>query len=279
MSRFSRRHNAGPAPVITLVTDYGSSDIYAGVLHGVIAQICPAATVMDLSHRVPAGDLLGGALALADALPYTPVGGHGAVVAPGVGSRRRALALRCLDGRVLVGPDNGLLGPAAALSGGVVEAVEISHSPWRLEPVSATFHGRDVFAPVAASLAAGKPLVAAGDPVEVRELIDLELPAVAISDSRLTTTVTSVDTYGNLLLNAQPADLQSAGVRPGAVVRVEGAAARRRYARYGRTFSDVGAGRLVLYAASSGRLALASNGASAADTLWVGPGDHVSMAA
>jgi S-adenosylmethionine hydrolase len=258
------------------VTDYGTSDIYAGVLHGVIARICPEALVIDLTHRIPAGDLLGGAMALADALPFTPVGVHVAVVDPGVGSNRRALALRCWDGRVLVGPDNGLLGPAAARCGGVVEAVEITHSPWRLDPLSATFHGRDVFAPVAASLAVGKPFVAAGDPLEVRELIDLPLPAVEIYERELVATVTSVDTYGNLLLLAQEADARSAGLRPGAVVQVESAAGRRkRYARYGHTFSDVGAGRLVLYAASSGRLALAVNGASAADTLWVGPGDPV----
>jgi S-adenosylmethionine hydrolase len=276
VSRWSRRKDEEPAPVITLVTDYGTSDIYAGVLHGVIARICPEAMVIDLNHRVPAGDLLAGALALADALPFTPVGVHVAVVDPGVGSNRRALALRCWDGRVLVGPDNGLLGPAAALCGGVVEAVEITHSPWRLDPLSATFHGRDVFAPVAASLAAGKPFVAAGDPLEIRELIDLALPAAEIYDRELVVTVTSIDTYGNLLLLARETDAQAAGFRPGAPVHVASAGGRRKlYARYGHTFSDVGAGRLVLYAASSGRLALAVNGASAADTLWVGPGDSL----
>src|SRR5689334_25253074 len=163
------------APVITFLSDYGLDDDFVGVCHGVIARIAPEARVIDLSHGVPRHDVRSGALLLRDALPFAPAGVHLAVVDPDVGARRRAVALRCdHEDRVLVGPDNGLLVPAAERFGGVVEAVEISHSPWRLEPVSATFHGRDVFAPVAARLAGGAPLASAGEPLEPSEPVALE---------------------------------------------------------------------------------------------------------
>src|SRR5580765_4897022 len=121
---------------ITFLSDYGLVDEFVGVVHGVIAGICPEAVVVDLSHGVPRHDVQAGALMLARALPYMPVGVHLAVVDPEVGARRRAIALRtALDDRLLVGPDNGLLLPAADRFGWVTEAVEISTSPWRLEPV------------------------------------------------------------------------------------------------------------------------------------------------
>ena len=125
--------------------------------------------MIDLSHGVPRQDVEAGARMLARSLPFAPAGVHLAVVDPEVGARRRAVALLTAeDDRLLVGPDNGLLLPAAERFGGVAEAVEISASPWRLEPVSATFHGRDVFAPVAARLAAGEPLGEAGAPRRAR---------------------------------------------------------------------------------------------------------------
>jgi S-adenosylmethionine hydrolase len=276
MPRWSSRSAEEPSPVITLLSDYGSSGVYVGVLHAVIARICPDARIIDVTHRIEAGDLLGGALALADALQFVPVGVHLAVVDPGVGSDRHALALRCRDGRILVGPDNGLLGLAAELAGGVVEVVEISDSPRILDPVSATFHGRDIFAPVAAALAAGKPLVAAGDPLDATQLIELELPMPQLDGSTLIATVTTVDGFGNLALMALASDAAAAGREPGSIVSVHGAE-RTLYARYGRTFSDVGAGRLLLFEDSNGRLALAINGGSAAETLGTWPGDKVRL--
>ena len=158
--------------VITFLSDYGLSDDFVGVCHGVIAGICPEARVIDLTHGVPRGDIRAGALVLRGALPYVPVGVHLAVVDPGVGGDRRAVALRLADGRVLVGPDNGLL----SLVGPVVEAVDIGASPFSLQPVSATFHGRDVFAPVAAWLAGGAGLAEAGAPVDPAGLVAMSLP-------------------------------------------------------------------------------------------------------
>src|SRR3954449_13015018 len=151
---------------VTFLSDYGLADEFVGVCHAVIARIAPEARVIDLSHGIPRHDVRSGALVLARALPYAPPGVHLAVVDPEVGARRRAVALLTAEEeRLLVGPDNGLLMPAAERFGGVLEAVEISTSPWRLEPVSATFHGRDLFAPVAARLAGGEALAAAGTPL------------------------------------------------------------------------------------------------------------------
>src|ERR687893_2108282 len=161
-----------PMRPLTFLSDYGTDDEFVGVVHAVIARLAPAAPVIDLTHGIPRHGVLQGALTLARTLPYAPPGVHLAVVDPEVGARRRAVALRTADeDRLLVGPDNGLLLPAAQRFGGIAEVVEISGSPWRLEPVSATFHGRDLFAPVAARLAAGAPLPDARPPLEPVELV------------------------------------------------------------------------------------------------------------
>ncbi|HET9073103.1 MAG TPA: SAM-dependent chlorinase/fluorinase [Solirubrobacteraceae bacterium] len=277
----SRTRRAEPTPpVLSLLSDFGPGSLYVGLLHAVIAGISPAARVIDLSHEVPPEDVLGGALSLADAIPYLPVGVHLAVVDPGVGSSRRALALRCGDGRILVGPDNGLLSLAAAAAGGVQTAVDIADSPLAAESVAATFHGRDIFAPVAAHLAAGANLLGAGDLVDPATLVELDLPAARVGTDALEVSVTAVDAFGNLALLATPAQARAAGLvedgpvgievvsrdpdEPLDALRISGGLRRRRYGRWGRTFSDVAEGRLLLHEDSTGRLALAVNGASAA---------------
>src|SRR3954454_6044204 len=191
------------ARTITFLSDYGLGDEFVGVVHGVIAGICPQGRVIALGHGVPRQDVQAGALTLERALPYMPAGVHLAVVDPEVGARRRAVALRTAEeDRLLVGPDNGLLIPAAERFGGVLEAIEISASPWRLEPVSATFHGRDLFAPVAARLATGSELAEAGAPVEPGELVRIELPRAAIEAGALEALVTGTDGFGNVTLGA-----------------------------------------------------------------------------
>src|SRR4051794_2546345 len=163
--------------ILTLLTDYGQTDEFVGVCHAVARGILPAGVpIVDLTHGVPRHDVRHGALTLRNALPYVPVGVHVAVVDPQVGTERRGLAVRCDDGRMLVGPDNGLLSLAWDAAGGAVEAIDVSRSQHRLEPVSATFHGRDVFVPVAATLAAGAELLDAGEPIAIEELELLELP-------------------------------------------------------------------------------------------------------
>ena len=209
---------------ITFLSDYGLADEFVGVVHAVIAHECPTARVIDLSHGVPRQSVLAGALMLARALPYAPPGVHLAVVDPEVGARRRAVALRtALDDRLLVGPDNGLLLLAADRFGWVTEAVEISHSPWRLEPVSATFHGRDLFAPVAARLAAGEALADAGTPLDPDELVRIELPKPRKGkQGRLTAHVMVIDGFGNVQLDARPGDLADRAHRPSGGDRREG---------------------------------------------------------
>jgi S-adenosyl-L-methionine hydrolase (adenosine-forming) len=259
---------------ITFLSDYGLRDEFVGVVHAVIAHECRDARVIDLSHGVPRQSVLAGALMLARALPYAAPGVHLAVVDPDVGARRRAVALRTAEqDRLLVGPDNGLLIPAAERFGGVVEAVEISLSTWRLEPVSATFHGRDLFAPVAARLAGGEALADAGTPLDPAELVSLELSRPREEDGALIAHVMVVDGYGNVQLDAAPEDL---GGRLGRKVEVGDGHA----ARYLRTFADAEAGELLLYEDAAGMLALGVNGGEAAAELGaIGPGDEVRLVA
>jgi S-adenosylmethionine hydrolase len=262
---------------ITFLSDYGLADEFVGVVHGVIARVCPDARVIDLAHGVPRQDVRAGSLTLARALPYVPAGVHLAVVDPEVGARRRAVALRTAEeDRLLVGPDNGLLIPAAERFGGVAEAVEISASPWRLEPVSATFHGRDVFAPVAAMLACGEPLAEAGAPVEVGELVVPETSRPRRETGALVAHVVATDTYGNVMLDATHADVLESGLRLGDLVLVR-AGARRVRGVVARTFADVERGTLLLYEDAGGALALAVNGGDAGALLGLHASDEVRL--
>ncbi len=190
--------------IVTFLSDYGAGDVYAGIVTGVIARLCPEARVLDLGHGVPPQDVRTGSRRLARALPHTPAGVHLAVVDPGVGGSRRALALRTVEeDRLLVGPDNGLLVPAAECFGGVAEAVDVGASPWCLQPVSATFHGRDVFGPVAAHLAAGEPLAAAGEPIDPATLVRLPELRPRREGERRIVHVVEVDGFGNVITDGE----------------------------------------------------------------------------
>jgi S-adenosyl-L-methionine hydrolase (adenosine-forming) len=264
------------APVVTFLSDYGLDDDFVGICHGVIATICPQARVIDLTHGVCRHDIRQGAIILAAALEYLPVGVHLAVVDPGVGSDRRAVAVRLADRRVLVGPDNGLLSPACAEGGGIVEGVDISASPFRREPVSATFHGRDIFAPVAAVLAAGEPLDAVGEPVDPAGMVALELSQPRCEDGRLVAHVRYIDRYGNVTLDAGPDDLAATGLGPDEAAELE-LPAGRHPVRYGRTFADVGRGQLLLYEDAQRLLALAVSHGSAAGELGLAIDDELTI--
>ena len=263
---------------VTFLSDYGTADEFVGVVHAVIARAAPDARVIDLAHGIPRHNVLWGALTLARALPYAPPGVHLAVVDPEVGARRRAVALRTAEeDRLLVGPDNGLLLPAAERFGGIAEAVDISASPWRLEPLAATFHGRDLFAPVAARLAAGEPLADAGPPLEPVELVPLELPRPRRDGRALVATVVGVDVFGNVSLLADHADLAAAGLRLARPVDVSAGEARLA-ATYARTFADVGPGDALVYEDAARLAAVAVNTGDAAGALGVRPGDEVRIA-
>ena len=262
-------------PLITFLSDYGHRDEFVGICHGVIARRCPQARVIDITHAIPRHDVRAGALVLADALFYMPAGVHLAVVDPEVGAggrhERRAVALRAVEAEhLLVGPDNGLLMVAAERLGGAVEAVEITRSRERLEPLSATFHGRDIFAPVAAALAAGELLPAVGEPLAVDELERIALPVARVADGALRAHVLRVDQFGNLTLDASAAQIAEAGVRLGASITVE-VGGRAFAARYARTFADVAPAQLLLYIDATRTAALAVNRGSAAEHLAVQP--------
>src|SRR5712692_1183435 len=141
--------------VITFLSDFGLQDDFVGTCHGVIKRIAPEVEIIDITHGISPQAVLQGALTLANTLPFMPAGVHLAVVDPGVGGSRRALVLRDAQGRVYVGPDNGLLIPAAEKLGGIAEAHELANPEYALESVSRTFHGRDLFSPAAAHLAPG----------------------------------------------------------------------------------------------------------------------------
>jgi S-adenosylmethionine hydrolase len=260
---------------ITFLSDYGYDDEFAGVCRAVIAGIAPEATVIDLTHGLPRHAIPQGATTLANALPYAPPGVHLAVVDPGVGSPRRALAVRVAsDDRVLVGPDNGLLWPAIERLGGTVEAVDVSLSAFRLEPISATFHGRDVFAPVAARLALGATLAEAGEGIAESSLTTLEASEPSIGAGRVAAHVVSVDRFGNAVLDLADRHLSATGLRMGNKVSVE-VAGQSQDAAFTLTFADVEPAELILYVDSYRSLALAVNRASAAEQLGLGPGDEV----
>jgi S-adenosyl-L-methionine hydrolase (adenosine-forming) len=248
---------------VTFLSDYGEQDEFVGVCHGVLAGLAPTVRVIDVTHGIARHDVRSGALVLRNALPYMPAGVHLAVVDPQVGGARRAIAVACADkDRTLVGPDNGLLMPAAERFGGVVEAVDVSRSPWRLEPVSATFHGRDIFAPVAAALARGEPLAAAGEPCAVDELVALELPTAERRPGGLAAHVLMADRFGNVILDGGHDDLTAVGLRLGDEVEVV-VGGRVHRGRFATTFADVADGELLLYEDAQRQLALAVNRGSA----------------
>jgi S-adenosylmethionine hydrolase len=262
---------------ITFLSDYGYEDEFAGVCRAVIARVAPEARLIDLTHGVPRHDVRRGALALADALPYAPAGVHLAVVDPGVGTERRAVAIRvATEDRVLVGPDNGLLWPAVQALGGPLEVVDLDRSPFRLEPVSATFHGRDLFAPAAAALALGTALAEVGHVVETGSLVRLDLPPPRSEPDRLAVEVLHFDRFGNATLSAGARDLAGGTLRPGHALSVE-VGRRSLGATFARTFADVGEGEVLVFEDSSGRLALAVNRGSAAEMLEVAPGDELAI--
>jgi S-adenosylmethionine hydrolase len=262
------------SPVITFLSDYGLLDEFVGVCHGVIARRCPSARVIDLTHSLPRHDVRAGAIVLRSALPYLPAGVHLAIVDPGVSAvgrhARRAVAMRTVEhDHLLVGPDNGLLMPAAERLAGVAEAVDIGESPERLQPVSRTFHGRDIFSPVAAALAAGAPLSEVGEPLAVEQLRRFGLPTAQLNEGSLTVHVLRGDTFGNLILDATEEHLLSLGVAPGDTLMINHAGAVRT-ARYAATFAEVTPGELLIYEDATRMVALAVNRGSAAQLLGAG---------
>ncbi len=227
------------APVITFLSDYGLEDDFVGVCHGVIAMICPAARVIDLTHGIARHYVRAGALILGEALPYLPAGVHLAVVDPDVGAERRPVALRLADGR------------------------------------TATFHGRDIFAPVAARLAGGALVAEAGDPIDPADLVTLALSRPTHEDGALVAHVRYIDRFGNVQLDADHEDLAGSGLKLGRLAELELGSHATYRLQYARTFADVAADELLLYEDAQRRLSVAVSHGDAAAALGLAVDDEL----
>jgi S-adenosylmethionine hydrolase len=232
--------------------------------------------VIDITHGIPPQHVLQGALVLANTLPYMPTGVHVAVVDPGVGGKRKPLALRGGDGRLYVGPDNGLLLVAADSLGGIEEAVEIANENYMVTPVSRTFHGRDIFSPAGAHLAAGVELRELGPALDPATLARLELPVAQIGTARIRASALYIDRFGNIQLNLTSKDLEKVGILPGTKVEVE-VRFERYFAVAARTFAEVRTGDIVLYEDSYQNIALAINQGNAARMFSLRVGQEVRL--
>ena len=258
---------------ITFLTDFGVQDDYAGVCRGVIKRIAPDVQIIDVTHGISPQAVTEGALMLARAIPYLPEGIHLAVVDPGVGGSRRAVAIRARDGRVYVGPDNGLLTLAAPRE--TVEAARSLTNPrYHLERVSRTFHARDVFAPVAAHLANGADFAGLGEEIDPATLVCIDLPKPVVGAGGIRATVLVVDRFGNLQLNLTHEHIDAFGVQPGERVELR-FELDPYYAVVAETYEDAKRGELLLYEDSYGAYAIAISGGDASNLTGAAPGDDV----
>lgn len=264
--------------VISFLSDFGRADEFVGVVHGVLAKLAPQSRVIDINHGVGQGNVRAGALSLTRAIQYLPEGVCLAVVDPGVGTRRRALAAETPWG-YFVGPDNGILSPAVALVGGASRIVSIENPEAMIPSPGETFHGRDVFAPAAALLAAGEAaLEDLGPRVGDDEVVPLLLPLAEVGDSSVRGEAWWVDVFGNVQTNISPAELEMIGAGPGDVITIE-VGATRHPARWVGTYAEVSDGEPLVHVDSSGLMALAVRGGRATDDLGLGDGVAVTLAA
>ena len=226
----ARIPRAESRPFVSLLSDWGLRDPSAAIARAVVLNIVPDALIVDISHEVEKYNIRHGALVLWSALSYLPVGAHMAVIDPGVGTPRRPIAIETARGDYLVGPDNGLLLPGADRLGGLLRVHAIENTQYRLPVVSATFHGRDLFAPTAAHLAAGVPLEAIGPAIDARDLVGIDWPPVVVRPDELETTVIYHDNFGNLKLAGLNADIQDAieDLRFGELLEIRIGRGRRR---------------------------------------------------
>jgi S-adenosyl-L-methionine hydrolase (adenosine-forming) len=263
-----------PRPIVFL-SDYGLEDEFVGICHGVIAGITPGARIVDLTHAVPPHDVFRGALLLSESIPYMPRDSvYLAVVDPGVGTDRPSLAVQAASGAVFVGPDNGLLSLAFEHAGGVATAREVTSRKVVREPISATFHGRDIFAPAAAHVAAGMPLEDLGPEVDPGRLVRLTIAEPSVRRGVITCEVLAVDRFGNVQLSVRRSHLADARLQRSDELQIHGAG---RPVTIGRayTFAEVPEGDYALLEDSRGWLAIVRNGASAAEGLGLRPGDGI----
>jgi len=256
-------------PIITLTTDFGAADWFVGVVKGVLLGLNPRLAIVDLTHDVRAGDIRAGAFALMASCRYFPKGSiHVAVVDPGVGGKRKAIAVQTQD-YFLVGPDNGVLSWALRHER-VRQVVGVENDDYFLKPVSRTFHGRDVFAPVAAHISRGVPIKKFGP--ELKDYKQLNWPEPQLVPGAVCGEVLYLDRFGNALTNIDDDTLRTLGSRP---LRVR--IGRRPMFPIGDYYQAVHQGEAVAVLGSSGFLEIGINGGSAARRLGLKPGDMVKV--
>lgn len=264
---------------ISFLSDYGTDDEFVGVVHSVIRDLAPHTTVIDLTHGIAPFDVRAGSLALARSIGYVASGVVVAVVDPGVGTSRRAVAVEVAGGEgVLVGPDNGVLAPAVAMAGGAGRAVSLTNVEYQLESPGATFGGRDVFAPAAAHLCNGVDLLELGEPVDADVLFPGMVPLPQLDDSTVIAQALWTDRFGNVQLNVGPADLpptfgETLEIRISAPSLATGGTTR--VVTRVSAFSDVASGAVGLVTDANGMLAVAMNQRSAAEEIGIDDGDQV----
>jgi len=253
-------------PLISFLTDFGLRDPSAAIMHGVVLGIAPDARLVDISHEVRKFSIRDGALLLWCALPYLPVGYHVAVVDPGVGTARRAIAIATGRGDVLIGPDNGLLIAAAAKLDGIAAAHILEAPAYQLPVVSTSFHGRDIFAPAAAHLASGVALAQLGPAVDPAGLVPSPIREAVGRPGELSSSVVYVDTFGNVKLAGLRSDLEAAlgPLRPGDPLELRLTGGPVIATTWQATFGDVPVGETLVYEDSYRRICLAASQAAAA---------------
>ena len=262
---------------VSFLTDWGLVDEFVGVVKSVIRDLAPHVTVTDLTHGIEMFDVRAGSLTLARSISYLPAGIVLAVVDPGVGSSRKAVAIEVADGEgVLVGPDNGLLAPAVAMAGGAGRAVVLTNPDFQFVAPGGTFAGRDIFAPAAAHLCNGVDLYELGDPIDADELLPGVVPLPRYEADAILADVLWVDHFGNCQLNLGPDEVEGWGdklrVEVGGSPGVDGTV---RIATLGTNYAELGPGAIGLVPDSCGMLALVLDRRSAAAELGLGPADAV----
>ena len=261
---------------ISFLSDYGYEDEFVGVVHSVIRSIAPHVAIIDVTHGIAPHDTRAGGLALARAANYLCPGVVVAVVDPGVGTQRRAIAIEVGDGAsYLIGPDNGLLAPAVGLVGGATRAIELTSQDHRVPLAGgATFDGRDVFAPAAAHLCNGVSLEELGEDIDTASLLPGVLPVSHLDGDELVAEVLWIDRFGNCQLNVDPVDVDRFGTTMLVVMPNTEKIGMRTEA-----YDQIPTGRAGLMVDSSGLLSLAIARGSAASEFDLAEGDEIRLAA
>jgi S-adenosylmethionine hydrolase len=268
---------AGGYDWLTFLSDYGHDDVFVGVVKGVVAGIAPKVQVIDVCHLIAPQDVEAGAHSLAAAMPFMPRAVHLAMVDPQHAEAARGVAVRTKDDSIFVGPDNGLLSYAWEERGGVTAAVEIANNDLWLDQIHATFRGRDIFAPVAAHLALGRPLDDVGPAVGPAELVTLPTRTATVDDDHVHAEIRAIDHFGNVALNLARTDLEAAGIVLGDTVELR-CNGRTLTVPFTLTFGEVPTGRLSLCEDSFRAIQLAVNAGRANQELRVSRGDPIVIA-